>query len=433
VTGDEAGDQPGEAESGEPQSGDARIRETLFDPTQTLPSATEPASEPPYEPPPAATPALPFARSADPRPGPRRTWLVAALVGAVVGAVVGGGIVYATRDDSPAPQVVTFGRNTSRFAKPRDIQGILSRVQPAVVAISTRGFQQDEFFNVVPSQGAGTGMIITSAGEALTNAHVVGNANSIKVKLANGETKDADLVGTDPVADLALIKIRDARDLPTVDFGRSSALRVGDSVVAIGNALALPGGPTVTEGIVSALDRTIGTRNDRLEHLIQTDAAINPGNSGGPLVNADGQVIGINTAVLQQTGSDAVAQNIGFAIAIDTIKPRIEELRTGNGTSAFLGLSTIPVDESVRARYGLETSKGALVIDVTAGSAAERAGVRQGDVIVGMGTDDISSAADLTTAVRKHKPGDRVELRWKRGAGDRSANVELGSTTSGGR
>ena len=137
--------------------------------------------------------------------------------------------------------------------------------------------------------------------------------------------------------------------------------------------------------------------------------------------------------MLQQTGSDAVAQNIGFAIAIDTIKPRIEELRTGNGTSAFLGLSTIPVDESVRARYGLETSKGALVIDVTAGSAAERAGVRQGDVIVGMGTDDISSAGDLTTAVRKHKPGDRVELRWKRGAGDRSANVELGSTTSGGR
>ena len=391
----------------------------------------EPPYEPPYAAPPPAVPTLPSAPPAAPRP--RRSSLFAAVIGALVGAVVAGGIVYAARDDSPRPQAATFGRNTSRLAQPRDIQGILSRVQPAVVAISTGGFEQDEFFNVVPSQGAGTGMIITAGGEALTNAHVVGNANSIKVKLANGETKDADLVGTDPVVDLALIRIRDARDLPTVELGRSSALRVGDSVVAIGNALALPGGPTVTEGIVSALDRTIGTRGDRLEHLIQTDAAINPGNSGGPLVNADGEVIGINTAVLQQTGSDAVAQNIGFAIAIDTIKPLIEELRTGNTTRAFLGVSTFPVDDSVRARFGLDTSKGALVIDLTPGSAAERGGLRQGDVIVGMGDDEISSAEDLTAAVRKRKPGDQVELRWKRGADDRSAKVELGSTTATGR
>jgi S1-C subfamily serine protease len=394
-----------------------------------------PMSEPPYESPPSVTPTAPFAPG-EPRPReprPRRTWLVAALIGAVVGAVVAGGIVYATRDDSPRSQVASFGRNTSRVAQPRDIQGILSRVQPAVVAISTRGFQQDEFFNVVPSQGAGTGMIITAGGEALTNAHVVGNANSIKVKLANGETKDADLIGTDPVVDLALIKIRDAANLPTVELGRSSALRVGDSVVAIGNALALPGGPTVTEGIVSALDRTIGTRGDRLEHLIQTDAAINPGNSGGPLVNADGEVIGINTAVLQQTGSDAVAQNIGLAIAIDTIKPLIEDLRTGNGTRAFLGVSTFPVDESVQGRFGLDTSKGALVIEVTPGSPAERAGLREGDVIVGMGGDEVSSAEDLTAAVLERKPGDQVEVKWKRGADDRSAKVELGSTTSAGR
>ena len=423
--------EPGDTQFGDPQSGDPHFGDTQFgdptEPTLTPPPVAEPPYEPAHESPPPATPTLSFAQSGEPRPG--RSWIAAALIGALVGAVVAGGIVYATRDDSPAPQVATFGRNTSRIAKPRDIQGILSRVQPAVVAINTRGFQQDEFFNVVPSQGAGTGMIISAGGEVLTNAHVVGDANSIKVKLANGETKDADLVGTDPVADLALIKIRGAHDLPTADLGRSSTLRVGDSVVAIGNALALPGGPTVTEGIVSALDRTIGARSDRLEHLIQTDAAINPGNSGGPLVNADGQVIGINTAVLQQTGSDAVAQNIGFAIAIDTIKPRIEDLRTGNGTSAFLGLSTTPVDESVRARFGLDTSTGALVITVTPGSAAERAGLREGDVIVGIGGDGVASANDLTGAVRKHKPGDRVELRWKRGADDRSAMVELGSTS----
>ena len=166
-------EEAGKTETGDFHSDDARIGETLFgdpraddtqlggavDPTVTLPPVTEPPYEPPYEAPPPATPTLPFAPSADPRPGPGRTWLVAAVIGAVVGAVVAGGIVYATRDGSPAPQVVTFGRNTSRFAKPRDIQGILSRVQPSVVAISTRGFQQDEFFNVVPSEGAGTGMI----------------------------------------------------------------------------------------------------------------------------------------------------------------------------------------------------------------------------------------------------------------------------------
>ena len=261
-----------------------------------------------------------------------------------MGAVVAGGIVYATRDDdSPAPPAVTFGRNSSRFAKPHDIQGILSRVQPAVVAINTRGFQQDEFFNVVPSQGAGTGMILTADGEVLTNAHVVGDATSIKVKLPDERDQGRHLVGTDSGADLALLKIRDASDL---DDRR--ARRLGRPARS-----ATTSSPSATPCPRGRADRHRGHRlgarplastteqRHACDDLIQTDAAINPGNSGGPLVNAAGEVIGINTAVAadrQRRG----AQNIGFAIAIDTIKPLIEDLRTGNGTSAFLGLSTIP-------------------------------------------------------------------------------------------
>jgi serine protease Do len=209
------------------------------------------------------------------------------------------------------------------LAQARDIQAILAKVEPAVVTIRTQLASQGRFF---VARGAGTGVILTSDGEVLTNAHVVEGATSIEVTLA-GETqaRRADLVGIDPGNDLALLRVRGATGLPTAELGSSSALRVGDHVVAIGNALALDGGLTVTDGIVSALNRTISDRTIHLEDLIQTDAAINPGNSGGPLVNAAGQVVGINTVVAGD------AQNIGFALAIDRAKPVIEQLRSGLG------------------------------------------------------------------------------------------------------
>ena len=199
-------------------------------------------------------------------------------------------------------------------------------------------------------------------------------------------------------------------------------------MVAIGNALALPGGPTVTRGIVSAVDRTIDAENERLEHLIQTDAAINPGNSGGPLSNSAGEVIGMNTAVAGQ------AQNIGFAIAIDTVKPIADGLKAGKGVakaSAFLGVTTVTVTSDIQQRFDLSTSKGALVRDVSSGSGADNAGLQAGDAIVKFGSDDISSSDDLSAAVRKHQPGDKVEVTWMRGNQRQTATVTLGSRPTG--
>ena len=381
---------------------------------------------------PAGTMAQPPPTPAAPPERRRRTWLVSALVGALVGAAVSGGIVAAVQDhDARAGSAIDRpSRPSTVLEKPGDIASILAEVTPAVVSISTRGFGGDDFFSPVPGQGVGTGVILTPDGDVLTNAHVIADAASIKVKLSTGDrTYDATLLGSDPAADVALLRVQGASDLPTATLGRSADLQVGDEVVAIGNALALPGGPTVTTGIVSALDRTIGSGSRRLEHLIQTDAAINPGNSGGPLVNARAEVVGINTAVIQGNGQ-AEAQNIGFAIASDTIRPMIEELRQAGGrirVPAYLGVTTTPLNDASRDRLGL-SGTGADVMSVVPGSAADAAGLRPGDVITAVGGDTITSSDELGSAIRKHRPGDRVEVSWQRGGAGRSAGVTLGQT-----
>ena len=384
----------------------------------------------------ATRPAAPPGPQLPPPAPPRsRTWLVSALVGAVVGALVAGGLAIALDDDRPGPtaSTTTPSRPSAVVGTPGDIRAILERVEPAVVSISSRGFSSDSFFNLAPNQGAGTGMVLTPDGDVLTNAHVVAEASRIDVKVGAGDrTYQAVVVGTDPTADVALLKIQGASNLPTVTLGRSSELQVGDQVVAIGHALALPGGPTVTTGIVSALDRTLGRGPDRLEHLIQTDAAINPGNSGGPLVNPAGEVVGMNTAVIQRAGAGEDAQNIGFAIASDTIRPIVEDLRKGGtriSTRAFLGVSSYTVDDVARRGFNLATSEGALILEVTPGSPAEAAGLRRGDVITAVGEDRIRSSEDLSSAVRKRSPGDRVEVRWQRGSEERSATVTLAQTS----
>ena len=362
-----------------------------------------------------------------PRP---RSWLLAAVIGALIGALVAGGLVLAFGRRTTTRTVSNFGPNTSKIAT-ADVQSVLSNVEPGVVNVRTQGFSQNEFFQPTPQQGAGTGIIITADGEVLTNAHVVADATTIKVTLAdNNQTHDATLLGSDPTADVAVIKIQGVSNLPTVKLGRSSGARVGDDVVAIGNALALPGGPTVTSGIVSAIDRAIDTQDGRLEHLIQTDAAINPGNSGGPLANAAGEVIGMNTAVAGQ------AQNIGFAIAIDTVKPIAESLKAGKGVVRgvpFLGVATVTVTDAVRQRLGLDATKGAVVTEVTPGSAADSAGLQVGDVITKLGNDEIATSDDLGAAVRKHQPGEKVELTYQRGKDTKTTTVTLGSrpVTSG--
>ena len=387
---------------------------------------TSPIPAPPGEelPPPPPSPGPPSRQASS-----SRTWLWAALAGALVGAVVAGGLVAAFGRTTTTRTVSNFGPNSSKLVT-GDVQSVLAKVEPAVVNVRTQGFSQNEFFQPEPQQGAGTGMVITPDGDVLTNAHVVANATTIKVTTTDNQSHDAVLLGSDPSADVAVIKIQGATNMRTVTMGRSSTARVGDDVVAIGNALALPGGPTVTRGIVSAVDRTIDAQNERLEHLIQTDAAINPGNSGGPLANAAGEVIGMNTAVAGE------AQNIGFAIAMDTVKPIAESLKTGRGVvraTAFLGVTTATVTDDIRQRLGLSVSKGALVRDVTPGSGADSAGLRSGDVIVKFGTDDIASSDDLSAAVRRHQPGDKVEVAWQRGNQRQTATVTLGSRPTSSR
>ena len=390
--------------------------------TRPTPEVTEPTS--PWETPP------PPPRGIGGRLGGSGGWAIPALIGALIGGLLSGGLVALIDRPSRVEYRQTFGANTSQLVKPKDIQGILAKVEPAVVAIRTRGFSQDSFFQVVPERGAGTGMIISPDGDVLTNAHVVENATDIKVTVdRDNNAHDAVVVGSDPTADVALIHIQGVSNLPTVKFGRSANLRVGDALVAIGNALNLPGGPTVTSGIVSALDRTLDAEGERLEHMIQTDAAVNPGNSGGPLVNADGEVVGINTAIASPTS----AQNIGFAISIDTARPIAEDLKKGGGkvqAATFLGVTTVTLTDDVKQRFGIKTSKGALVYAVSPGTPADNAGLRPGDVITALGGDSVTSSDDLGAAVRKHKPGDKVDVKLERNGSEQTVSVTLGSRGS---
>lgn len=401
---------------------------------------------PPLQAPPAPLPSSP-AQPAPPSPGPRadggggRRILAVAALAALIGAAVGGGVGALVAGDAPAPasSPPPFGSNTSVIATPQNIQQILANVQPGVVSIRTQAFQPGGgLFDLAPTpvRGAGTGVILTQSGEILTNAHVVAGATSIKITL-DGETvaRDADLVGLDEPSDLAILKLRDTKGLERrpVRLGSSSTLKVGDSVVAIGNALALPGGPTVTQGIVSALDRSLVDGGQRLSGLIQTDAAINPGNSGGPLVNANGEVVGINTAVIQSSGQ-AIAQNIGFAIAIDNVKPLVDRLRQGGaaGPQGFLGVTTVTLTTEVRDRLGLDADRGAVIATVEPGSPADRAGLLPYDVVTRIGDKSIETSADLQDAVRALPPGSRAEVQWTRGTEERKATVTLAARPPGG-
>ncbi len=400
-------------------------------------------SEP--DPSPAAVAATPGVVEQSPAAQPnavssaRTPWAKAAFAGGLVGALFTsaalGGVIIATRDSNgskapaPAAQSVdakgTLKPTLSFAGATLSVSDVLKAVEPAVVALSTQQqIDPNSFLGVEPSQGAGTGIVLTADGYILTNAHVIEGAATIKVTFNDRKVRSATVVGRDRERDIALVKVDGAKNLPTARLGSSKASSVGDQVLAIGNALALPGGPTVTTGIVSAIDRNIEADNGTLQGLIQTDAAINPGNSGGPLVNARGEVIGMNTAILRNTN------NIGFSIAIDRIKPIVEKLRKGekdNGPRTFLGVKTQTMDETIRQQYNLSVSKGALVVEVTVGSPADNLGLRPGDVITKFGGEKIEKSERLGELVRGNKPGKAVSVEWVRDARTQSGTVALGS------
>ncbi len=260
------------------------------------------------------------------------------------------------------------------------------------------------FLDQMPPQerhALGTGFILSKQGYIVTNNHVVKDADEIVVTLSNGKELDAELVGTDPKLDVALLKIQ-AKGLKPVKLGNSDKLRVGDWVVAIGNPFGLE--QTVTAGIVSAKGRVIGS--GPYDDFIQTDAAINPGNSGGPLFNVDGEVVGINTAIYSQSGGN---NGIGFAIPINLAKTVFKALKeTGHVQRARLGVRIQDVDKATMKALGLKSRQGALVPQVEAGSAADKAGIQAGDVIVAVDGQPIRKAHDLPIKIARHQPGDKV-------------------------
>lgn len=356
-------------------------------------------------------PTVPAARPGATKPGRIGSVGAAVIAAVLVGAVAGGGVAYRVatnlEEDRGSPAAISRPRSA---APAGSVAAIVESIRPSVVAVFTEAFT---------FEGAGSGVVLDAGGHILTNAHVVSEANQIEVLFSDGRRLDARVVGRDEISDLAVLKV-EASDLTAAPLGSSDELRVGDRVIAVGNALALSGGPTVTEGIVSALERSIDADNGSLENLIQTDAAINPGNSGGPLLDDSGRVVGINTA------GAANAQNIGFAIAISPARAIVDQLiQTGKVVRAFLGVSMTDVTPEVAERLGLNTDRGALVVQVEPGTPAERAGIRADDVIVEAGGEQIEQVRDMLRAIRSRKPGDRLEMVILRGEDRRQVTAVL--------
>jgi serine protease Do len=385
------------------------------EPSPTLPSPTPPPPTLPGLPPPPSGPGSP--PPSDPaspppperrRPGRLRHVLLGALVGGVCGALVASGaFVFFDDDDNDGPATVTatrspeLTRESSRIATEGDVAAIIAAVQPAVVSISANVGGGGE--------GAGTGFAVGTDGVIVTNAHVVADADDIEVTFSDGSTQPADIVGRDVNADLAVLKV-DATGLPVVQLGSSDDVQIGDDVVAIGNALALEGGLTVTRGIISGPPRpeVAEELGIVLESVIQTDASISSGNSGGPLVDAQGRVIGINTAIAG-SGPGSQAENVGFAIPISLAAPIIDDLAAGR-LPAFLGVATDTLTPELGDELGVDADGGAVVVNVTEDSPAEDAGIETQDVIVEIGGDPIGEAGDVPDAIRRHRPGDTVEV-----------------------
>ncbi|MGH9203367.1 MAG: S1C family serine protease, partial [Vicinamibacterales bacterium] len=281
----------------------------------------------------------------------------------------------------------------------------------SVVHILSETATIDVFGQLVPSSGVGTGFLIDENGTIVTNNHVVtGNdgqaVDEITVTLFDDREFSAEIVGRDQPTDVAVLRI-DADDLTPLTLGSSSALRVGEDVVAIGNALNLPGGPTVTKGVVSALGRLIQEANVTIPDAIQTDAAINPGNSGGPLVNINGEVVGITTAVI------GGAEGIGLAISIDSARPIIEELiNEGRVRRGVLGMTIVEITPALARSFDLAVDHGVGIREVVANGPADDAGLVQGDIVVRLEEVEVRTSADLFRALTKHRAGDVVEVEF---------------------
>jgi putative serine protease PepD len=348
------------------------------------------------------------------------------LVGGAAG--VGGAAIWTSTHDTPAgssPVLTQTGGSTAQTAASGSIEKVAQNVLPSVVMIDVSGPN---------GSGSGSGIILSGDGKILTNNHVValaGKSGSMSVSFNDGSHANAKVLGTDPLTDTAVVQAQGVHGLTPATLGHSSSLQVGQSVVAIGSPFGLDA--TVTSGIVSALDRpvdvgTVSQGNATVYPAIQTDAAINPGNSGGPLVNLSGEVVGIDAAI--QTATNTTAQGepgsigLGFAIPIDEVLPIVQQMIKGETpTHARLGISV----ESAANSSGATLGDGAKIAKVDAGSSAESAGLRAGDVITKVDGHLITSSDSLVATIRSYRPGDSVTVTYTRGGSTHTARATLDS------
>jgi len=286
---------------------------------------------------------------------------------------------------------------------------VIEKITKSVVNINTLKVFHDFFYRVVPVKGMGSGFIFDKRGYILTNNHVIEGAERIVVTLINGHVLEGKLLGTCRSSDAAVIKI-DADNLTVAELGDSDKLKVGQRVFAIGNPFGLAGGPTVTSGVISALNRTIHSEEGIFNNLVQTDAAINPGNSGGPLIDVEGRVIAINTAIIP------FAQGIGFAIPINAAKECSRDiLLHGALMKPWLGITGLNITKEVSDHYELPVERGVLVSKVEPDSPAEKSGIMPGDIILEFDNKRVDRVEEIQNILQERKPGDSAELTIIRG------------------
>jgi S1-C subfamily serine protease len=320
---------------------------------------------------------------------------------------------------------------------------VVNKVKPGVVEITNEQTSVSQLSQPIPV-GTGSGFIYDDQGHILTNNHVVEGAQSLVVTLPDGRTfkgNDVKLVGTDPLTDLAVLQIT-GQNLPTIQVGDSSQLQVGQFLLAVGYALGLEGQPTVTQGVASAVNRSVQEPGDNsnnpfsgnqtggpfLFDVIQTDAAINPGNSGGPLVNLNGEVVGINTLEAGSAEPGVQAQGIGFAIAINTAKKIANEIvQTGHATHPYVGIEYLPLTPTAAAQLNVSVTHGALIESVISGSPAEKAGLQKGDIVTQIDGKELQTDSSFAETVDNHQPGDVITLTVNRNGQTQQIKVTLGT------
>ena len=344
--------------------------------------------------------------------------LVAAILGGVV--VLG----YGALSGGTTPGTAEPGVASAAPAGEEIVAGVAATLEPSVVQVNVSGTQGS-----APGQGGvGSGIIYREDGYIVTNNHVVEGATEVSVAFADGTTEAGEVVGTDPATDVAVIKV-ERSGLPAATFGDGRDLDVGQIAVAVGSPSGFQS--TVTAGVVSGVGREVpatltgGRQESALVDLIQTDAAISPGSSGGALADRSGEVIGMNVAYLPpgQTG----AESIGFAIPADTVTSVAGQIiETGEATQPYLGVTLSDLNPETARRFDAGTESGALVAGVEPGGPSDDAGLREGDVVTALGSEEVRNSGDLLSALRQYRPGDTVEVTIVRDGGERNVELRLG-------